>query len=136
PDRPSSLASLVAGGCLIGAWFVRPPLLPVVLVMVFYLAIRRVGWRPWLAFGLAAGLPYLTLVLLIGDRASPYTTTYVSLYARVAGFADCERLSLTGAERAICPPAALSGHKPDWYIWVSDSPGNAYSVDRANDPLL
>jgi hypothetical protein len=136
PARPSTVASLVAGACLVGAWFVRPPLLPVVALMVVYLAARRVGWRPYLAFVLAAGLPYLTLVLLIGDRASPYTTTYVSLYARVAGFADCERLSLTDAERSICPAPELSGHKPDWYIWIADSPGNAYSIERANDPLL
>jgi hypothetical protein len=135
-QKPGTVACLLAGGLLIGAWFVRPQFLPVIAVVVVYLAVRRIGWRPWAAFVLAAGIPYAGVQLVIGGHASPYTATYISYYARVAGFADCSRITLTDEERGICPTPQVSGHVPDWYIWVGQSPGFAYRMNESNSPVL
>ena len=136
PRSPGTVASFIAGCLLIGAWVVRPPLLPVIVAVGVYLAVRRVGWRPFIAFVLAAGVPYATVQVAIGEYATPYTANYVSFYARVAGFAKCDQLTLTEAERAICPSAAVSGHEPGWYIWTEESPGFPYRMNESNDPVL
>ena len=136
PRKPGVLVSFLAGGLLISAWFVRAPLIPVVVLVGIYLAIRRIGWLPWLAFVVAAGVPYTVIVTAIGDRVSPYTANYTSYYGRVAGFAKCDQLTLTDAERALCPSPAVSGHEPGWYIWVSESPGYPYRNNGANYPVL
>jgi hypothetical protein len=135
--KPGMVVSAVAGLLLITAWFVRPQLLPVIILVVVHLAVRRVGWRPWLAFVIAIGLPYLSVTrVFVGDHASPYTTTYVAYYARVAGFARCDQITLTAAEQRICPGPAVSGHQPEWYIWVGASPGFPYRMNESNDPVL
>jgi hypothetical protein len=136
PRSPSTVASFIAGGLLIGAWVVRPQLLPVILVVGVYLAIRRIGWRPFIAFVLATGVPYATVQVMIGEYATPYTSNYVSFYARVAGFAKCDQITLTEAERALCPSAELSGHEPGWYIWTEESPGYPYRMNASNYPVL
>ena len=136
PRSPSTLASFLAGGLLIGAWVVRPPLLPVIVVVGVYLAVRRIGWRPFIAFVLTAGVPYATVQVVIGEYATPYTANYVSFYARVAGFAKCDQITLTEAERALCPSAEVSGHEPGWYIWTAESPGFPYRMNASNYPVL
>jgi hypothetical protein len=135
--KPGTTACVLAGLLIIGAWFVRPTLLPVVILLAVYLAIRRIGWRAWVAFVLAVGIPYLYVVqVFVGPKASPYTANYISYYARVAGFAKCDQLTLTDAERTLCPSAAASGNYPGWYIWQPESPGYPYHIGLANYPVL
>src|SRR5262249_3121735 len=52
------------------------------------------------------------------------------------GFAHCDTLRLTDAERTLCPSPDILGHRPDWYTWVAQSPGYPYRQNRAGDPLL
>lgn len=120
-DRPGIWAC-AAGGALIGlSWVTRPSTLPVALLVGGYLVVRRVGWRQVVAFGVAYAIPVLLLLVWVGDRQSVYEGSWSAraLYSRVAGFADCDRLKLSDAQRALCPQEPL-GQRPgrsDWYGW-------------------
>jgi hypothetical protein len=134
--RPTVLICALSGLLLVAAWVVKPLALPIAAVVVAYLMFRRTGWRKWTAFMVAFAIPYLSLMVWVSGHASPYGSNNLALYSRVAGFADCERLTLTDAERALCPEPSIRGHRPDWYAWVSESPGYPYRTNRANDPIL
>jgi hypothetical protein len=134
--RPNTMVCLTAGLVLAGAWYVKPLALPFVLGILGYLAIRRLGWRRCGAFAAAFVVPYAGVLIWVGGHTSPYGANNLAYYGRVAGFADCEHLTLTPTERAICPAPDLRGHRPDWYAWVEASPGFAYRQSRADDPIL
>ena len=122
--QPPMVARAAGAGLLIALTTlvreVAPFTIPVVLV---YLVWIRAGWRPVVAFVVAAALPLLVYSALIDHRFHVFGMTATpgwTLYGRVAGFADCtgvklepteQRLCETGAQRASHPDA------PDWYIW-------------------
>ena len=73
---------------------VAPFTIPVVFV---YLVWMRAGWRPLLAFVVAAALPLLVYSALIDHRFHVFGMTATpgwTLYGRVAGFADCNGVKL------------------------------------------
>ena len=99
---------------------VAPFTIPVVLL---YLAWTRAGWRPLLAFLVAAVLPLLVYSALIDHRFHVFGMTATpgwTLYGRVAGFADCTGVKLEPAARKLCETSAQRASHPDapdWYIW-------------------
>lgn len=133
---PSIGACLGSGLLLVAAWFVKPLALPVMVVLLCYLLLRGVGWRRCVAFALGFALPCIGVLVWVEGRTNPYGSNNLALYGRVAGFANCERLTLTAEERMLCPPLRLRGHRPDWYAWVRDSPGFNYRREDASSPLL
>jgi hypothetical protein len=132
--RPGVVATGAAGVLLAASVCVRVVSLPLVLLTIGYLIARRVGWQPVVAFVACAALPLAGYVLWFHHFYQQYGfTTWEGtfLYGRVAPFADCERLRLTPAERAICPPQPV-GERPvrsDWYIWSAQSPGGNATED-------
>jgi hypothetical protein len=136
PRTPPVPACAAAGLSLVSAWFVRPVVLPFVVILFGYLVLRRAGWRRWVAFAIAFAIPYVMVQAWVSPATTPYGTEYVLYYGRVAGFAKCDQLVLTDAERKLCPPASMLGHRPDWYIWVEESPGFPYRQNAAADPIL
>jgi Dolichyl-phosphate-mannose-protein mannosyltransferase len=99
---------------------VAPFAIPVVLV---YLLWMRAGWRPLVAFLVAAALPLLVYSALIDHRFHVFGMTATpgwTLYGRVAGFADCNGVKVKPAARGLCETSAQrKSHPtaPDWYIW-------------------
>ena len=134
--RPTVGIAVASGGLLAAAWFVKPLALPLVVVIAGYLMLRRTGWRTWTGFLLAFAVGYLGVVIWVDGRASPYGASNIAFYSRVAGFAHCDSLVLTDAERTLCPAPDILGHRPDWYTWVSQSPGYPYRQSRSGDPIL
>jgi hypothetical protein len=107
PDRPGPSAAAAAGAALGYAAVVRSVALPLVAVVVVYLLVRRVGWRPIAAF-------LDGWVVVAGAYAALFDvqhghfgfTRYGGhfLYAQVAPFANCALLrSVPPAERRLCP---------------------------------
>ncbi len=124
-DRPG-LAAAAGAGLLLGyAGVVRSVAVPFVAVFVVYLLVRRVGWRPLLAFCLAWAIvpaAYATTFKLQHGRVAFTESDGRFLYGKVAPFADCARLDgLPADERALCPDPH---HRltTNAYIWGSDSP--------------
>jgi hypothetical protein len=134
--RPTVRVAMVSGALLAAAWFVKPLALPLVVVLVGYLMLRRTGWRTWTAFLLTFAVGYLGVMIWVDGRASPYGANNIAFYSRVAGFAHCDTLRLTEQERTLCPTPDILGHRPDWYAWVSQSPGYPYRQSRSGDPIL
>ncbi len=99
---------------------VAPFTIPVVLV---YMLWTRSGWRPLIAFLVAAALPLLVYSALIDHRFHVFGMTATpgwTLYGRVAGFAGCAGVKLEPAAQRLCETSAQrAGHPdaPDWYIW-------------------
>jgi hypothetical protein len=135
-SRPTVLRATLSGALLAAAWFVKPLALPLVVVLAGYLMLRRTGWRTWTAFLLTFATGYLGTLIWVDGRTSPYSANGMAFYARVAGFAHCDTLRLTDAERTLCPSPDILGHRPDWYTWVAQSPGYPYRQSRAGDPIL
>jgi hypothetical protein len=132
--RPTVVWAAVGGVLLAGSATVRAVSLPLLVVAVVVLVVRRVGWRPVVGFAASAAL-------LIGGYAVWFHRSYGEysfstfapsfLYGRVAPFADCDRLELTAAERRLCPAEPLGDgrRRNDWYVWNPGSAGQG--VDDA-----
>ncbi|WP_117209328.1 hypothetical protein [Allorhizocola rhizosphaerae] len=122
---PERLGWMAAGACgllLFVAWFVRPVAVPLAGLLLVYLLLRRVGWRPVLAFVAAFAVPYVGfMTFVVGDQPSAYGSYWSarSLFGRVAPIADCARLELTPQQRALCPaePLGRRSARGDWYVW-------------------
>ncbi len=122
PSRPGWRMAGASGLLLFVAWFVRPVAVPIAALLLVYLVIRRVGWRPVVAFTAAFVVPYAAFTMLvIGDQPSAYGAYWSSrsLVGRVAPFADCARLELTAEQRALCPtePLGQRSARGDYYVW-------------------
>jgi hypothetical protein len=119
-----TLARAAAAGLLIALTTlvreVAPFTVPVVLVYLFWM---RAGWRPVVAFVVAAALPLLAYSALIDHRFHVFGMTATpgwTLYGRVAGFADCTGVKLKPAAHKLCETSAQRASHPDtpdWYIW-------------------
>ncbi|GIH09626.1 hypothetical protein Rhe02_76930 [Rhizocola hellebori] len=136
PKKPGLVACALSGFVIMLAWFTRPSTIPMVIIMLGFLAIRRVGWRPLLAFAIAFAIPYVAVQSWIGDRPSAFGTSYANraLYARVSSFVDCDRLTLTEAERRLCPlePLGQRHDRTDYYGWN----GPAVQVPKNDNEIL
>jgi hypothetical protein len=135
------IAGSIAGGLLVGAAAtVRAVGLPVIAAVVAYLALRRMGWRSLAGFAVASGL------VLFGYLANYHHHTGVyafnenqgrMLAARVSSFADCDHLTVTPRQRAICPtdPAWVHLQRPDAY-GGPDAPMTRVYPSKKDDAAL
>ena len=122
--RPPLVGRAVVAGLLVAvASLIRevaPFTIPVVLV---YFVWTHSGWRPLVAFVVAAVLPLLVYSGLIDNRFQVFGMTATpgwTLYGRVAGFADCTGVKLEPRARRLCETSAQRASHPsapDWYIW-------------------
>jgi hypothetical protein len=124
-DERPGIVPLGACGFLLGfASIVRIVALPFFVLVVAYLLVRRVGIYRIAAFlGGWAVLIASYLVLYDIQHGRVEFTSYSGrfLYAKVAPYADCSRLSdLPADERALCPtPPRRSANT---YLWTKGSP--------------
>jgi hypothetical protein len=119
-------SAAVAGGLLAAAASTRTVAIPIAALFLGYFLVRRIGWRPLLAFVAALVVPILAYMTWFASVHGIFATTDASgrfLYGRVAVFADCEGLDLTRNEAKLCDNAdpALRPNA-NFYVWSSDSP--------------
>jgi hypothetical protein len=130
------LVAAASGGLLLGyAGIVRSVGIPLAAVVLVYLLVRRVGWKPLLAFAIGWLLVAGGYVTAFHAQHGTYGFTESGgrfLYAKVAPFADCAELgAIPAGERFLCPNPA----KPlttNEYLWGKQSPirGLPDSADR------
>jgi hypothetical protein len=123
-ERPG-VKAMTACGLLLGyAAIVRSVALPFFLLVILYMLVRRFGLYRSAAF-LAGWLVVIGAYLAVYDvqYGRVAFTSYGGrfLYAKVAPYADCARLSgLPSDERDLCPTGRrLSSNS---YLWTKDSP--------------
>ncbi|MEU7985760.1 hypothetical protein AB0B56_12925 [Streptosporangium canum] len=131
--RPPVWAATCSGLLLAGATLVRATGLPLVLLAVAFLVMRRVGWRPVVAFAVAAAVPLVGYGLWFQAWHGTVALTRsngVFLYGRVMDFADCGKMAPPASERRLCaeaPPGTRP--KSDTYIWYPGTPLQSMGVD-------
>jgi hypothetical protein len=125
---PTTRAAAGAGALLALAALTRTIALPLFLLVLAHLALRRIGWRPVLAAAAAGALP-------IALYASWYATVYgrftlaggdgVALWARTMTFAYCRKINPPAREARLCPAGARQDAAGE-YVWAADSPINRF----------
>ncbi|RJL30984.1 hypothetical protein [Bailinhaonella thermotolerans] len=126
--RPGVADAVAAGAMLGAAVTVRTVALPLVLLALAWLLVRRAGWRPVLAGALAAAVPlvaYLTWFRVERGVFALSQAEGIFLYARTTTFADCDRMRPPPAEARLCPGTPPGSRpKPARWIWDASSPLN------------
>ena len=99
--------------------------IPLVAIVVVYLLVRRVGWRPLLPSPSAALVIAGGYLVLFHHQNGSYAFENTGgrfLYARVAPFADCAKLhGVPADQRSLCPDP---NHRlsTNTYLWGRHSP--------------
>ncbi|GAA4504801.1 hypothetical protein GCM10023191_059750 [Actinoallomurus oryzae] len=126
PGRPSARAAAGAGLSLALAALTRSVGLPLLLLVLAYLAARRIGVRRFAAAAVAGLLP---LAVFAGwyradhGRFALSGTDGVVLWARTMTFADCHRIQPPPDEAPLCPNGTWQDAASE-YVWDPDSPIN------------
>ena len=119
-------ATAAAGGLLAVSACFWPPGLPLLVIFLAYLAVRRAGWRVLAATVAAAVLPlagYLAWFDHTYHRVAISNSDGIYLWSRTMSFANCAVIKPPASEAALCPPQAAGPRAAaSSYIWAPDSP--------------
>ncbi len=128
--RPRTWVAILAGLVLVAAVLTRYDALMVVVPVLVFLLIRRVGVVRIVALLVAFALPLLAYAGWYDSTNGKFGITGLSglvLYARVAPFADCHGLQLPSYERPLCQDTPPSTRPSALYYQASPhSPGRSY----------
>jgi hypothetical protein len=134
--KPGTKLAIIGGVLLFAAWFTKPLALPIVPIIVVYLLLRRVGWRPVVGFLLAFLAPYAVVQVLVAGYNSVYGSNSSAIYGRAASIADCSKIEVTPEQRVLCPAPDQLHQRPDWYNWADEGPGAPYRGKNQYNALL
>jgi glycosyltransferase involved in cell wall biosynthesis len=133
--RPGWRAIIVSGLLLGVASTVRAVGVVLIVALAAYVLIRAKGWpAPWWRGKVALTVLLVAMFAVplygyhlhtrsqtVGFKATDTRTNV--LYARVATFVDCSKLTLPADERSLCPSEPLGARRsPDYYAHDPDSP--------------
>lgn len=126
PERISVRVAVVAGVLIGAATLVRSVGLPLLLVVVVCLLLRRVGWRPLMALVAAGAVPIAGYMFVFFVQHGEFAITYSNgtfLYGRVQTFADCKVIKPPPPLTALCDPRPPA-QRPvaTEYIWRRTNP--------------
>ncbi|MFC6934016.1 hypothetical protein ACFQHO_29150 [Actinomadura yumaensis] len=133
-DRPSwRIAASV--GLIIGlSWLTRSVGAPVLLGVLTYMLIRRVGWRMLAVTTVACALPVVSYMGWYKADSGKFAITEsngIFLFARVYKFADCHRMDdLPVSEMILCTEPGNRLPNSQDGIWNVKSPLNRYTGNR------
>jgi hypothetical protein len=128
-ERRPWWATATAGFLLAVAATLWPVGLPLLIVFLLYLALRRVGWRAFGATALAGAVPLAGYLLWFHSHYGPYAFSNsdgIYLWSRTMTFANCAVIKPPADELALCPRQPVA-HRPaaSTFIWEGSSPLNA-----------
>jgi hypothetical protein len=127
PDHERPRWSLPVAAALLGiASTFWPVGLPLLIVLIIYLLIRRFGWRAVVSTAVAAAVPLLLYLGWFGvryHRVAFNESDGIFLWSRTMTFADCAVIKPPAALKPLCPAGPPSKRPPaPYYIWESNSP--------------
>ena len=132
-------ATVAAGFVLAAGATLWPVGLPVFIVFLLYLVLRRVGWRAFGATAVAGAIPLAGYVLWFHSvyGVSAFSNSDgIYLWSRTMTFANCAVIKPPADELALCPRQPV-GQRPSasTFIWEKNSPlngvpGQKFSVHK------
>ncbi|MBO0786217.1 MAG: hypothetical protein J2P33_09085 [Actinobacteria bacterium] len=126
-DRPA-WATVTAGVLLAVSATVWPVGLPLLLLYVLYLLLRRTGWRAFAVTVVAAAVPlggYLLWFNSAYGEIAFSNSDGIYLWSRTMTFANCAVIRPPASEAGLCPHRPLAGRPAaSSFIWVDDTPLN------------
>ncbi|MEU6408959.1 hypothetical protein [Microbispora sp. NPDC046933] len=120
---PSTRAAATAGLLLAGAALTRTIALPLILLVLLVLAVRRVPWRRTAVLALSGLLPvaaYATWYGGVHGRFGVSGTDGVALWARTMTFADCAVIQPPPDLAPLCPNGTVLDASGE-YVWAKES---------------
>ena len=127
-DRPL-WATAAAGFLLAAAATLWPVGLPVLIVFLLYLAVRRVGWRAFGAAAAAGAIPLAGYVLWFHGHYGRYAFSNsdgIYLWSRTMTFANCAVIQPPADELVLCPRQPVAQRPAaSTFIWEKSSPLNS-----------
>ena len=127
PDAQRPRWSMPAAALLLGVASTFWPVgLPLLVVLLAYMLVRRFGWRRVVATAVGGALPlaaYLGWFDIRYHRVAFNTADGIFLWSRTTTFADCAVIKPPADLRPLCP-AGPSSARPEapFYIWEPKSP--------------
>ena len=120
----------VAAGLLLGVSATFWPVgLPLLVLLLIYLAVRRAGWRALAATAAAAALPltgYLGWFDHTYHRLAFSNSDGVYLWSRTMTFANCAVIKPPASEAGLCPRQPVNRRPAaSTFIWEPNSPLNS-----------
>ncbi|MFI6903959.1 hypothetical protein ACIBKY_22035 [Nonomuraea sp. NPDC050394] len=121
-------------GALVGVllaltWLTRSIGLPILALVVAYLLVKRVGWRPIVAMITACAVPVLCYMAWFSTSFGKFAMTNsdgLILYMRTAIFADCSKMNVDPRKEldiallCIEEPVSQRPEYAQWYLWRSE----------------
>jgi hypothetical protein len=121
--RPSWPACLLAGLLVGYAITVRSEGVPLPLLLLAFLVVRRTGWRPAVAVLAGSVLPVAAYAAWFHSYTGQYSLTRSEgfyLWGRVSTFAECPQINPPASERRLCLPMPPSQRQaPGQIIWLA-----------------
>ena len=127
PDTERPRWSLPAAALLLGiASTFWPVGLPLLIVLLAYMLVRRFGWRRVVATAVGGALPlaaYLGWFDIRYHRVAFNTADGIFLWSRTMTFADCAVIKPPADLLPLCPAGSPSTRpEAPFYIWEANSP--------------
>ncbi|MBD2892861.1 hypothetical protein amrb99_17800 [Actinomadura sp. RB99] len=133
-DRPSWRIALAIGLIVGFSWLTRSVGAPVLLGVLAYMLIRRMGWRTMAITAAACALPvlsYMTWYKVDSGKFAITESNGIFLYARAYKFADCHKMhGLPVSEYPLCTEPANRLPNSQDGIWNAASPLNRFPGTR------
>jgi hypothetical protein len=141
--RPGPWWAMLAAGLLLGyAVIVRAVALPLLVLLVIFLAIRRAGWRPVVAAVAGGAIPIALYAAWFHSWNGQYALTRSDgffLWGRVSSFAQCAAIDPPASERVLCISKPVGDRPPPGsIIWRNYPPRHLPGgpVTPANNKLM
>ncbi|WP_307801396.1 hypothetical protein [Actinomadura violacea] len=133
-DRPSWKIALAVGLIIGFSWLTRSVGAPVLLGVLVFMLIRRMGWRTMVITAAACALPvlsYMTWYKVDSGKFAITESNGIFLYARVYKFADCHKMhGLPVSEYPLCTEPVNRLPNSQDGIWNAASPFNRFPGTR------
>ncbi|GGP90659.1 hypothetical protein GCM10010140_20450 [Streptosporangium pseudovulgare] len=136
--RLSPRAAAVAGLLFAAAALTRTIALPLLVLVLLVLAVRRAGWRPLAALVLAGTLPLAAYAGWYRAHHGAFALSGadgVALWARTMTFADCSVIDPPADEARLCPNGTVVDAASE-YVWAPGASLNRLPGDRFSHNAL
>lgn len=127
--RMSWKVGAVVGLLLALTWLTRSIGLPILALVVLYMLVKRMGWKPIVAMVTACAIPVVGYMAWFSTNFGKFAMTNsdgLILYMRTAIFADCAKMKIdprTELDMALLcieEPVSERPQYAQWYLWRSE----------------